>query len=178
MEENEVIEEDGPSIKSVAIKWGLINGVIGIASFIIYDMLGVIGESWVSFIGSAIFIVILVLAHNEFKKEGNGYMSYGQGLGLGTLTSLIASIISGIFMFVYMSFINTALQSMMLDKQIQSMEESGQPQSQIDQAMPFLEMTTSPTAMLIFSIVFGVFFGFIIALIVSIFTKNQEPEFV
>ncbi len=178
MEENEVIEEDGPTLKSVAFKWGLINGVIGIASFIIYDMLDLVGESWVGFIGSAIFIVLLVMAHNEFKKEGDGYMSYGQGLGLGTLASLVSALISSIFTFIYVSFINTALPGLLLEKQIQSMEESGQPQSQIDQAMPFLEMTTSPTAMLIFGVVFGVFFGFIISLIVSIFTKNQDPEFV
>ncbi|MEP5612154.1 MAG: DUF4199 domain-containing protein [Cyclobacteriaceae bacterium] len=177
MEENEVIEEnDAPTTKSVAKKWGLINGVIAIALFIIYDILNVMGESWVSFIGLVIFVVIVVLAHNEFKKEGDGYMSYGQGLGLGTLASLISAIISSAFTFIYVSFINTELPDFLRERQIESMLESGQSQSQIDQAMPFLEMTTSPVAMVIFGVVFGVFFGFLVSLLVSAFTKNQAPE--
>lgn len=177
MEENEVIEEnEALSTKSVAIKWGVINGVIAIAAFIIYDLLGIMGESWVGFIGFAIFFAIVLMAHNEFKHGGDGYMSYGQGLGLGTLASLISALISSAFTFIYVSFINTELPGFLRDNQIQSLEESGQSQSQIDQAMPFIEMTTSPVAMVIFGVVFGVFFGFLVSLVVSIFTKNQAPE--
>jgi hypothetical protein len=178
MEENRNIEEnEAPTLRSVAFKWGLISGIISIALFIIYDILGLIGESWVSVIGLVVFFVIVFMAHGEFKKEGDGYMRYGQGLGLGTLTALISGVISSVFTFLYVSFINTEIPAMLLEKQIQSMEDSGQPQAQIDQSMPFLEMTTTPLAMLIFGVVFGVFFGFLVSLVASIFTKNQAPEF-
>ena len=103
-------------------------------------------------------------------------MSFGQGLGLGTLIAVISSIISSVFTFIYVSFINTNFIDAIREKSIADMEESGQSQAQIDQAMPFVEMFTSPAAMLIIGILFGVFFGFIISLLVTIFTKNQDPE--
>lgn len=171
MEENE-----SPSVKSIALKWGAINGAIGIIFFIVVDFLGLIGESWTSIIGLAIFLIIVVMAHKEYKSEGDGYMNYGTGLGVGTLTSVVSSIISSIFTFIYVSFINTEIPNMIREKQIMTWEDQGMDQAQIDQASSMMEMTTSPAAMLVFGIVGGVFGGFIVALIVTIFTKNQRPE--
>ena len=77
-----------------------------------------------------------------------------------------------------MSFINTNFTEALREKSIADMEASGQSQAQIDQAMPFVEMFISPAALLIMGILMGVLFGFIISLLVTIFTKNQDPELV
>ena len=103
-------------------------------------------------------------------------MSFGQGLGIGTLIAVISSFISSIFTFIYVSFINTNMIDAIREKSIADMEESGRSQAEIDQAMPFVEMFTSPTAMLIMGVLMGILFGFIASLLVTIFTKNQDPE--
>lgn len=164
------------STKSTAVKWGMINGLISIIFFVIVDFIGQAGNQSLSWIGGVIFLGLLIFAHREFKSEGDGYMSFGQGLGIGTLIALISSLISSVFTFIYVSFINTNFIETLRELQIAKMEESGQSQAQIDQAMPFVDMFTSPGAMLIMGILMGVLFGFIISLIVTIFTKNQDPE--
>lgn len=166
------------STKSTSVKWGMINGLISIIFFVIVDFSGQAGNQSLSWIGGVIFLVLLIFAHREFKNEGDGYMSFGQGLGIGTLIALISSLISSVFTFIYVSFINTNFIDAIRDKSIADMEESGQSQAQIDQAMPFVEMFTSPAALLIMGILMGVLFGFIISLIVTIFTKNQDPELI
>ena len=164
------------STKSVSIKWGMINGLISIIFFVVVDFAGQAGNQALSWIGGVIFLVLLIFAHKEFKNDGDGYMSFGQGLGIGTLVALISSLISSVFTFIYVSFINTNFIDAIREKSIADMEAKGQSQAQIDQAMPFVEMFTSPAAMLIMGVLMGVLFGFIISLIVTIFTKNQDPE--
>ena len=176
MEENEVIEEnEAPSTKSVAIKWGVIGGLVGIIFFVILDLSG-LGFSSVRWVGLIFPFILIFLAHREFKNEGDGYLSYGQGLGIGTLYSLIGSIVSSIFTFVYVSYINTNYIDLAREETMMQWEEQGMSQAQIDQATPMMETFNSPMGMLIMGIIIGTFMGFIISLIVSIFSKNQAPE--
>lgn len=169
-------ERTQPTVKSTSVKWGLINGLIAIIFFVIVDFAGQAGNQSLSWIGLVIFLILLILAHKEFKSEGDGYMSFGQGLGIGTLIAIISSVISSVFTFIYVSFINTNMIDAIREKSIADMEAQGQSQAQIDQAMPFVEMFTSPVAMLVMGVLMGVLFGFIVSLIVTIFTKNQNPE--
>ena len=164
------------STKSISVKWGMINGFISIIFFVLVDFAGMAGNQALNWVGGLIFLILLVLAHREFKSEGDGYMSFGQGLGIGTLIALISSIISSVFTFIYVSFINDNFIEAIREKSIADMEKAGQSDAQIDQAMQFVEMFTSPVALLIMGILMGVFFGFIVSLIVTIFTKNQDPE--
>lgn len=165
-----------PTVKSISTKWGLINGLLSIIFFVIIDFSGMAGNQSLSWIGIAIFIALLVLAHKEFKNEGDGYMSFGQGLGIGTLIAVVSSLISSVFTYIYVSFINPNMIEVILEKSISDMEKAGRSQAEIDQAMPYVEMFTSPTAMLLMGIFIGILFGFIASLLVTIFTKNQDPE--
>ena len=169
-------ETTQPTVKSIATKWGLINGLIGIIFFVIVDFAGMAGNQALSWVGVIIFAVLLVLAHKEFKAEGDGFLSFGQGLGIGTLIAVISSTMSSAFTFFYVSFINPNMIETIRDRSIAEMEESGNSQAEIDQAMPFLEMFISPVAMTIIGLLAGIFFGFIASLLVTIFTKNQDPE--
>ncbi len=177
MEEIENEVEESSTVKSVSKKWGIINGLLSIAFFIIIDISGLAGNQSVSYIGYLIFGVIVYLAHKEFKSEGDGYMSYGQGLGIGTLTMVISSIISSAFFFIYVSFLSNTFVEAIKEKSIMDMEDRGMSDAEIEQAMEFTEVFMSPAGMSIMGLVFAVFFGFIISLVISAITKNQSPEF-
>lgn len=165
------------SMKSVALKYGLINGLVGVIFFLIVDFAGLSGNQSVSWFGLIFTAVIMFLAQKEFIRDGDGYMNYGQGLGLGTLMSLVSAIISSIFVYIYVSFVNTAFVENIRQQQVVAMEEQGMSDTQIEQAMKMSENFTGPTAMLIFGIIFGVFFGFLISLLISAITKKTRPEF-
>ena len=170
-EENEQV-----SVKDVAVKWGLILGIISIVLFLAIYFGGLLGASWPSWIGAVISAGIIYMAHKEFKELGDGYMSYGKGLGIGTFTSAISSAVSSIFTYVYVKFINTDYTTELLDITRYAMEDEGQGEDQIEMAMGMMEKFMSPEAMLGMGLVAGIFFGFIISLIVAAITKNNDPS--
>lgn len=174
-------ETQDVSKKSIAIKYGLISGMVGIIMFLIQDFAGIAGDqdySWVIMaVSVVIYAVIIALAHKEYIKFGDGHMNYGEGLGLGTLVALVSSIISSVFTYLYISFISPAYLENMRQQQIIAMEEQGMSDSEIEQAMQVAENFSGPTAILIFGILGGVFFGFLVSLVVSAFTKKTRQEF-
>jgi len=170
-EENEQI-----SVKQVAIKWGLILGIISIVLFLAFYLGGLMGESWISFIGPVFSAAIMYLAHKEFKDQGNGFMSYGQGLGIGTFISAVSGIVSSIFTYVYAKFIDPGYLESMIDMTRAKMEEGGQGEDQIEAAMEITEKFMTPEITFAMGLFFAVFFGFLIALIVSAITKNNDPS--
>ncbi|SNT13743.1 Protein of unknown function [Ekhidna lutea] len=169
-------ETTNPTTKSISMKWGVIYGLVGIIFLVVVDFAGMMQNRAVSWIGYLILGALIFMAHKEYKSEGDGYMSYSKGLGIGTLTTLIGGIINSLFFFVYISFINTEFVNLIKEKSIMDMEARGMSDAEIDQAMGFSEAFMSPVAMTIFSILGTVLFGFILSLIVSIFTKNNQPE--
>lgn len=171
-------ESNAVNKKNLVIKWGLIGGLAGIIFFIVLDLAGLSGNQNIQWLGFIITITVITLAHNEFKAEGNGYLNYSQGLGIGTLVSLVSAAVSSVFTFIYVSFVNDEIIIKAREKAIMDMENSGQSDAQIEQGMSIVEIMTSPIVFLIMGLVLGVFFGFLISLIVSIFTKKNSTEFV
>lgn len=170
------MEENQTSTTKVSIKYGIISGLAGIAFFVLVDMLGFSGNQSINYLGYLILAAIIYLAHKAYKEEGDGYMNYGQGLGIGVLVSLVSSILSSAFFYFYVTFINTDYMTMIMDMQRAKMEESGMADAQIDQAMEMTEKFMTPGMMLIFAIVGTVFFGLILSLIVSAITQRKRPE--
>lgn len=168
--------EQNVSVKSVSLKYGLILGIISIVFFLIAALTGDPTSSIWQWVGVLFTIVLIVMAHREFKKEGDGFMTYGQGLGVGTLVALISSVISAIFMYVYIKFIDDNYLANMQQMQIEQMEAQGMTEEQIEMGLKISETMSSPEMLVVFAILGGVFFGFLISLIVSAFTKNTNPE--
>ena len=173
--EEEDDDMEKATVKSVSMKWGLILGVVSIALFIVYVLIDVVGESWVSWIGLIPLILVVVLAHKEFKDYGDGFMSYSQGLGIGILVSLYSAILSSVFNFIYVKFIDTEFTAKLMEKIEMQWEEVGMTEQQMDTARGFTETMMSPVVGFFIGIIFAVFFGFIISLILSAITKNPDP---
>lgn len=168
-----------PTVWSKGSKGGLITGAVlilySLISFLIESPALQSAASWVSFFS---LLIGIILTHRAFKEENAGFMTYGQGLGLGSVLGLVAGLLSGIFSFIYLSFVdNTVIQRQMDEARLQ-LEERGMPDDQIDQAMQVSEMIATPGMLFIFSILGTLFFAFILSLIISAFTKNNNPEHV
>ena len=120
--------------------------------------------------------VLIYFAHKAFKDDGNGFMSYGQGLGIGTLIALVGGVISSIFTYVYLTFVDDSMIEIILEKSEQDMIDGGMPDSQVETAMSFTEKMMTPTIMALLGVVFVVLIGFILSLIISAITKNPDPS--
>jgi hypothetical protein len=167
----------GVTTRSTGIRYGLIAGVVGIAFFLILTISGVnITTSPLRWIGYCITILLVVLAHQYYKQNGSGFMSYGEGLGIAMWLGLISSLLSSVFTYIYVKFIDTAFVDMIKEAQIAEMSKNGMSDEQIDQAMKFASMFMTPEAMFGFGLFFGFLGTLIIALIVTIFTQKKAPE--
>jgi hypothetical protein len=163
--------------RSAGIRYGLIAAIIGIAYFLILNTVGVdITQGFWRWFSYVITIAILVLAHKYYKDNNDGFMSYGQGIGISLWCGLVSSVISSIFTWIYVKFIDSSFITMMLEKQEQGFQESGMSDEQIEQAMKFSAMFMTPEALLGFGIVFGIIGTVIVGLLVTIFTQKKAPE--
>ena len=169
--------EDKVTVSQIGLKNGIIIGLI----FIVYGMilqflnLDMKLMGYLSYVNYVILIVFIVLAHKAFKEGGDGFMSIGQGLGIGMLITLVGSVISSIFSFIYLKFIDDSIIQKSLDFQIEELEKKGMDDASIEQAMAITSKIMTPEIMPIVAVVFTAFFGFILSLIVSLFTKKSNP---
>jgi hypothetical protein len=163
--------------RSTGIRYGVISGLIGVAYFLILTTAGVdMNQGFGRWGGVLITIVIVFLAHKNYKENGDGFMNYAQGIGIGFWIGLISAVISSIFTYIYAKFIDPAFITAIREKAIEDMEAKGQSQDQIDAAMKFIDMFTSAEAILFFGLFFGILFTIIIALVISIFTQKPRAE--
>ena len=169
--------ENQPSVSSVALKYGLIGALASVVFTAVLLIAGVEVSGWIGSLGYLILIGAMAIAMKEYKKSNYGYMSYGQGLGIGTLVSLFFGILGGVFMYIYTSFIDPNYTSSMMDKQRIELEEKGMSDEQIDHAIAMGESFSSPVMMIVWSIVGYLFIGFILSLIVAAIMKHKRPEF-
>lgn len=169
------MSEINTTVGRTAMKYGLFSGLAGIAYFLLLNLTGQGLNQALSYVGFVIVAIFIFLGHKAFKDEGDGYMNYGQGLGIGVLVSLIHGVISAVFTIIYVNLIDKGYMQMIMDKSVEDMEERGMDSAQIEQSVEFMEKF-----MIIFMIVGAVFMtafiGLILSLIISAITQNKRPE--
>ncbi len=158
--------------RSAGIKFGAISGAVGIAIFLVAVAAGANPFEGVwNWINIAVSIVLLFLAQKSFKDGGDGFMSFGQGMGIGFWYTLIGSVLSIAVMYVYMNFVDPDMMEMVFEQQAMKMEEQGQSDEAIEVAMEWTRKLFWPIAF-----VFGTLGGLFFALILTIFTQKKNPE--
>ena len=169
-------EEDRITVGEVARKWGLYVGLIGIVYGLIQQFAGLATSNVANYLGSVILIAGVVLAHKEFKRDGNGFMSFKQGFGIGSLITIYSSLISVVFTYVYIKFVDDSMMTMIKEQQIEQMENRGMSEAEIEQAMEFTSSFMTPEVTMVFALIGSIVIGIILSLIISAITKNEDPS--
>jgi hypothetical protein len=158
--------------RSVGIKYGLISTVIAIVFFLALVFTGqdAFDQNW-GWVRVVISVVILILAHKNFKDTGDGYMSYGQGVGIAFWITLVSLVLGLLFTYGYVTFIDAGIMDTFYDTQIEKLEAQGMADAQIETAMTWTKKLFWPI-----SIFFGLLFGVLVGVFVSIFTQKKNPE--
>jgi len=175
--ENENEQTAPVTTRSVGTRYGLIMAVIAILYFVVMNVAGVDMTQGIGRWASIIFYIgIIVLAQKHYKENGNGFMSYGDGLGITFWIALITSVISSIFTFIYMKFIDIGFVEQIMDKQREALAERGLSEDQIDRAIEMSSKLMTPEMMLVLGIIGGLIVILIVGLIVTLFTQKRNPE--
>ena len=162
---------------AVGIRYGLLTGLVSIIFSFLLFATAQEGNMALSMLGMVIWIVGLVLAQRFFKASNGGFMSYGQGLGIGTVLSAVSGTMGALFRYVYMEFIDPSSAQRAVDLARTKMEAQGMDDAQIDQGIAMSQKFSSGPIGLAMGIVFSIVIGFVLSLIISAIIKNNRPEF-
>lgn len=169
--------EEKASSARVALKYGVI---IAILIMIYSSVINVTGNSQNQILTSVSFVILLVgliLAMLNYREQNAGFMSYGEGLGLGALLSAIIGLLTAAFNMFYIQFIDNTIITKALDKVRSDMEARGMDDSQIDQALAMSQKFMTPGIMFALGIFGFILVGFILSLIIAIFIRKDKPVF-
>lgn len=169
-------QQRAPGILAIATKYGLIQGLLSFVVFLIQALTHIKPSWFASVVDAALLVVLMTLAHREFKKTHGGMMSYPQGLGTGTLLAIAAAVVTSALVYVYVKYINTGYVAAAMEAQRAALEQRGITGAQARQAMAIMSGIMTPVGIVVVSLITGVILGFVVALVVSIFTQKGDPR--
>lgn len=161
-----------PSTARVALKAGLITGLAMTVYTIILNLAGVAQSSPLHYVSILLLIGGLVYAMRDFKELNGGYMSYGQGLGVGSLTAGVAGLLSSLVNMFYLKFVDPSLLQRTLDEQRIQMEDRGMTDAQIEQAIDITQQISGFS--FLFVTLFMLFVGFVLSLVIAAILKRDQ----
>jgi high-affinity Fe2+/Pb2+ permease len=127
--------------------------------------------------GFVMMFVVLWLGIKAVRDEApEKGMSYGRGVGTGTLISLYSGLMNSVYTFIHFKFINTEFADYQLALIRTKWEAAGMSGAQMDQAEKFTRMMMGPGFQAVMTPIFVTFFGLIFALIIAAFLKRTPPE--
>lgn len=169
--------QEQASTARIALKYGVITAVAVIVYSTIINIAGLTQNRALTSLSFIIMIAGIVWAMKEFRTQNNGFMSYGQGLGVGSLVSAIVGLLGSVFTMFYMQFIDTTIMQQSLNTARADMEARGMDDAQIDQAMEISQKFMTPGMIFFIGILTYLILGFVISLIVSAIMRKDKPVF-
>lgn len=168
------------------LKFGLIGGGVSIAWTLLMWVLGLhqgnlsLGMT-LGYVALIFPILIVFFAIKKTRdKELEGFISYGKGVGVGTITGLIATVVSTLFSYIYMTVLNPgyteAMKNFQMDKIMQSPQAKNITQEQLSKQM---EMMSSPSMQIfqyIGAFVSGILLYAVISLIIAAILQKKKIE--
>lgn len=160
-----------------ALTFGILLGVLNIAfGLILYSMdMHYQGGMPVIVVSILMSLALIIVGLIQFKKENNGYISFGQGLKVGVGICLIGGIIGLLFNQLMMGVIDpdTMAKAMEYQKQ-QLMATSKLTVEQIDAQMEMGKKFATPLMQLTLGTLFSIILGFFLSIIPALVLKKSE----
>lgn len=170
------MQEEQP-VSRVAIRYGLMFGIIGSIFSVLLYVFQLETNKFLPQATWIIFIIAIVVAIKEYRKQNQGFVSYGQGLSVGALTSAIMGFVNSLLSTFYLQVIdNTPLQRISEQTRI-TLEEKGMDDQQIEAALEMSQKFQSPGMLFLFSVIGSAVMGLILSLIIAAILQKKRPVF-
>jgi hypothetical protein len=169
--------EEKVSSARIALKYGVLTGLAIIVYTAIINVAGLSQNKALTSLTFVMMIVGLVIGMKAFREKNHGYMSYGEGLGVGTQEAVIMGLLGSAFSMFYLKFIDPTLLTQSLNQVRTELEAKGLDDSQIETALETSQKFMTPG--FIFGMgVFGyLIVGFIASLIIAAIIRKEKPVF-
>jgi hypothetical protein len=164
-----------------SLLYGLYAGGVSIAIMLVSYFTGIWktdANNLIGYLALPFLFLFIWLAMKERKQEDyGGVMSYGQGVGTGTMVGLFAGLLTGLFMWVYLNNINPDFTTTMIAQRAKDMQQSGSNMTaaQRDQAISMMEKFFTLFAVG-GMIIWDVFIATVASLIIAVFVRTKPEE--
>ena len=161
----------------VAQKYGLILGLALTAFQMVIFTAGLFTNQALGYLSWVILIGLLIVAIKAYKDENEGFMTFGKGVGVGALTSIIGAVIVTLVVFIYIQFVDPGIIDQMVDMSIEKAAEMNPTldDEALEQARGMTEKFILP-GIIGGSLLGTAIMGTIFSLIISAIMKNDPPK--
>jgi len=174
---NDPFKPTPPNSTKVATKWALISAATSIVLTFVYQFLNIAQDSPARYLSFIPFVAFIILAQIEYRTILGGSITYGKAFSTGFRVALFGGILAAIFMFIYVSYINTEFIAQTMEAQRAKLAEKGMAEEQIDRAMEMSSKMMGPAMISFFAAVGSAFMGAIISLITAAIVKKDPSPF-
>ncbi|WP_313113106.1 DUF4199 domain-containing protein [Aequorivita sediminis] len=174
------MENQTASIKKIALNFGVLLALLSIVLQVISFVLDAHIDRpwWLTVLQLVISIGVLVYGIKAFKNDNAGFLTIPQALKTGLAISLIAGVISVIFNFIFIYYIDPDFIQKTLDFSREQMitDFPNMTPEQIENSLEISAKFMTPTIMSAMGILATLFFGFIISLVAGMILKKNPPQ--
>lgn len=121
-------------------------------------------------------VLLIVNMVNEKKSENEGFINFSTIFKGGLIIGSLGGVISSLFYFVYLKFIDVNMIEYLKQKMISDMEKQGLPDKVIDQAISQSNMFMNPNALVLTGVLGSIFVAVVISLIIAGIMKKPNPN--
>ena len=168
-------QPENQGLWKTSVIYGLYYALISIALTVVFYATGNMASTASQWLGVIVMIAAIVIIQIAYRKSLGGWMTYGQGLSIGLVSMVCASVIIAIFTFVLYKFIDPDLINQIRMMTEEKLYQQGMADDQISTTLAFTEKFQTPAIISVMVIVNLAFMGLIISAITAIFTKKQAP---
>lgn len=160
-----------------AITWAAIAFFIIVLFTYVFYFLNIDSKSPINYLSYIPFLVCLFLAVRFHKEtELGGFISFKRAFGTGFRFSSFLSLLMGVFMYVYLKWLNPDVLAQGLIEAENNMLEGGSSTEQVDMAME-ISRNWGPLIAGITTAFMYTISGVVVSLIVAAILKREEPFF-
>ncbi len=172
------------SYRPIAMRYGLIGALVLIGVGLIFNVLNLIdyadntspGNIASSILSWVIITAVFVLAVKTHRDEDlGGFITFGRAFGLAFLTGLVLALVSLVWTYVFMEFIDPSILEAVADKTRSDMLARGMSESQVEDVWGITSKFISAPAIAAFAFIFTLIGNVIFGLIVAAVMQKKEP---
>lgn len=105
------------TIERTAERYGLFSAIGLIVLFFTMKLVGVVHVIELRALNFFVLAIGVIMALRYFSKTSPNSFTYLKGLGLGVLTGIIASVLFGLFVFIYTNFLDPAFMQSIVENE-------------------------------------------------------------
>ncbi|MCB0658171.1 MAG: DUF4199 domain-containing protein [Saprospiraceae bacterium] len=165
---------------STAIRYGLYTGLVLVAISLLMYLLGMsdptkTGQRWISLVITVLITAGGMVLANRYHRdeELGGVMNFGRGFGVSMLVGVAASLVSAIYSYLFLKFIDPTVMDKAMEMQRQQMEGRGMTDEQIEQASKMMDMFSTPGFASLSAFISSIIFALIISLVVAAIMQRR-----